>query len=96
VVVRVRGLTAARNRVSLARVDETHSNVVAAWSGEQAWPDPETWRRLHAADRLWEQQVPDAPGQEGDRVFRYRVPMPGVIRLRLRPEPASFDQKEGK
>jgi xylan 1,4-beta-xylosidase len=70
---------------SLARIDANHSNVAAHWQSDRDWPTSEQWEQLHAADKLDEQSLPDVKPVDGVVHFDLELPMPGVVRLRLRP-----------
>lgn len=70
---------------SLARIDASHSNIAAHWQSDRDWPAPEQWERLHAAGKLDEQSLPEVKPADGVARFDLELPMPGVIRLRLRP-----------
>lgn len=82
--IHITGLDAARYRPWLARVDETHSNILAHWSGSD-WPTPEEWEQLRAADRLDEQPLPEVMPRDRTVEFDLMLPMPGIVRLRLEP-----------
>ena len=86
VSVCLNNLSESRYRVQLARVDEAHSNIVAALSPEVTWPDQETWERLRALDVLHEERLPDVQPESGETTFTFLIPMPGVARLRLSAE----------
>ncbi|MBO0822655.1 MAG: xylan 1,4-beta-xylosidase, partial [Actinobacteria bacterium] len=79
----VTGLPAITYRAALARVDEQHSNVVAHCPADVIWPDPALWERLRASDTLHEEQLPDVTPDDGTAHFGFRLPMPGVARIRL-------------
>jgi xylan 1,4-beta-xylosidase len=83
--IRIDGLEAGRYDASLARVDETHSNVVRHWQGASDWPTDEQWAELHAADCLEEEALPDVESGGGTPEFAFALPMPGIARLRLVP-----------
>ena len=70
---------------SLARIDASHSNIAAYWQSDRDWPTSEEWAKLHAADKLDEQPLPDAKPTDGMAHFDFELPMPGVLRLRLMP-----------
>ncbi|HET9919499.1 MAG TPA: hypothetical protein VFQ30_06640, partial [Ktedonobacteraceae bacterium] len=70
---------------SLARIDATHSNILSRWNPEDAWPTPEQWAQLHAADILDEQPLPDVVAHNGSISFDFDLPMPGVVRLLITP-----------
>jgi xylan 1,4-beta-xylosidase len=82
--VRVEGLGSRRYRVRIARVDQAHSNIAATVQVAQ-WPSPEQWRQLHAADRLWEEDLGVLVAEAGALHLSLALPMPGVARLRLEP-----------
>jgi xylan 1,4-beta-xylosidase len=79
----VTGLDDTRRQVWLARVDEHHSNIVAACPADVVWPDPALWARLRASDRLDEEQLPDVSPDGGAVHFDFHLPMPGIARIRL-------------
>ena len=81
--VHISNLPRSHYEVHVARVDQTHSNIVAALSPEIAWPDQETWSRLRARDVLHEERLADVEPQDGEATITLRIPMPGVARLRL-------------
>lgn len=89
VEVAVGGLAALRYRCEHVRIDGEHSNILAAWRrlGAPDWPDVRGWEELRRADRLEELEEPrwlDAADDGGK--LQFRLPMPGVSRLRLVPE----------
>jgi xylan 1,4-beta-xylosidase len=67
------------------RIDESHSNIRAAWrhvGGGTDWPTPAQWDELHAADALEEFTPPQHVHTSGEPVtFRFGLPMPGVSYL---------------
>jgi xylan 1,4-beta-xylosidase len=77
----VTGLPAATYHPTLARVDEQHSNVAAHCPADVDWPDDALWARLHAADHLHEERLPDVSGDAAS--FDFPLPMPGIARIRL-------------
>jgi xylan 1,4-beta-xylosidase len=79
----VAGLAHRRYEARLARVDQHHSNVVAACPADVTWPDEALWERLRAADGLHEEQLPDVAPSGGAADFSFDLPMPGVARIRL-------------
>jgi xylan 1,4-beta-xylosidase len=83
VTVRLTGLPAASYAVELARVDEQHSNIKAAWSGAD-WPDPGEWERLREADRLHTERIEDLDASDGTGTVTVTLPQPGVVRIRLK------------
>jgi xylan 1,4-beta-xylosidase len=74
--LRVTGLPDADHRVSLARVDATHSNIVAHCPSDVDWPDDALWQRLRALDRLHEEPLPATD-------IEFPLPLPGVARIRI-------------
>jgi xylan 1,4-beta-xylosidase len=80
----VTGLDAGRYEVRLARVDQRHSNPVAHWPADVEWPDENQWARLRDHDELHEERRPDIVASgDGSARFDFRLPMPGVARIRL-------------
>jgi xylan 1,4-beta-xylosidase len=89
VTVTVRGLPAGTVEVRHWRVDEEHSNVVAAWrdlgGAERAWPEAAEWDRLREADRLAELEPPRTVevGADGELELSLRLPHPGISYLAI-------------
>src|SRR6266567_4059339 len=83
--VRVEQLAQRAYRCSLARIDAVHSSIATRWRAQDAWPTPEQWAKLHAADKLDEQPLADIVPHNGSAHFDFDLPMPGVVRLRLTP-----------
>jgi len=83
VALTVTGLGAGTYLASLARIDERHSNIVASCPPEVTWPDEALWSKLRAADKLSESRLPDVRNDDGTARFAFRLPMPGVVRIRL-------------
>jgi xylan 1,4-beta-xylosidase len=79
----VTGLPAITYHPALARVDERHSNVVSLCPADVTWPDDALWARLRAGDTLHEEQLPDVTPDDGTVRFGFRLPMPGIARIRL-------------
>ena len=73
------------------RIDEGHSNVVAAWERMRAgaaWPSREQWAELAEVNTLDELSPPGPPaagGGDGHLEFSFDLPMPGVSYLELIP-----------
>ena len=65
---------------TLARVDETHSNIARHWHGERPWPTETELAELRAADVL---DVEDLGSIDGN--VSIQLPMPGIARLRIAP-----------
>ena len=84
-VIAISGLGDISYRASLARVDEHHSNIVARCPAEVTWPDAILWKKLRAADRLHDEQLPSVRPDGGTATFELELPMPGVARIRLSP-----------
>jgi xylan 1,4-beta-xylosidase len=67
------------------RIDESNSNIKAAWrniGGDTPWPSPAQWDELRAADVLAEFAPPQHVSTSGEPVtFRFGLPMPGVSYL---------------
>ncbi|MEA2627930.1 MAG: xylan 1,4-beta-xylosidase [Chloroflexota bacterium] len=85
----VTGLGEPEYRVTLARIDEQHSNVVALCPDEVTWPDEALWAQLRAHDELYEEHLPDIARDRFPADLNFVVPMPGVVRIRLIPAPSS-------
>ena len=83
--LRVEGLAGRSYRADLARVDRAHSSVADRRVGENGWPAPEEWARLHSEDRLDVEDLGERGPDAGVLTFEYPLPMPGVARLRLTP-----------
>ncbi|HYK67464.1 MAG TPA: hypothetical protein VEV45_05925 [Streptosporangiaceae bacterium] len=79
----ITGLPATIRTATLARVDERHSNVVAYCPANVTWPDDALWARLRASDTLHEERLPDVTPDDGTARFGFRLPMPGIARIRL-------------
>ncbi|RIV24132.1 xylan 1,4-beta-xylosidase [Alicyclobacillaceae bacterium I2511] len=73
-------------RVTLARVDRGHSNIIRAWNEAKDWPNELEWQQLSAMDHLDEVTIHShwVLGQDTFQ-FAFDLPMPGVARLRLEP-----------
>lgn len=80
----VTGLGADRYQARLARVDQSHSNPMTHCPADVTWPDEQLWARLRERDELHTQRLPDVvPDDDGTARFEFRLPMPGVTRIRL-------------
>jgi xylan 1,4-beta-xylosidase len=79
------GLPGERYSAAIARVDEDHSNLAGRVGGDAGWPAPERWDELRRTDRLDEEQLPAREPTAGRLELELRLPMPGVVRLRLEP-----------
>jgi xylan 1,4-beta-xylosidase len=71
--------------VELARIDELHSNIASRFPSNADWPDDEMLARLREHDELIQDQLPVRPAGADPAAFDFRLPMPGVARIRLRP-----------
>jgi xylan 1,4-beta-xylosidase len=78
---------------TLARIDQSHSNIKAGYPDDVEWPDAELWRELHAADRLYEEPLPEAAPSAGAAEFHLALPQPGVARIRLTPSTTDPDTR---
>ncbi|MHB1500660.1 MAG: GH39 family glycosyl hydrolase [Candidatus Dormibacteria bacterium] len=85
VQLRVEGLVNPEYRASLARVDQSHSNITARSAPDLVWPSPEEWATLRAADHLHQEDLGVLRPVEGQVALTIDLPMPGIIRLRLVP-----------
>ena len=88
VTLEVTGLAAGEYRVEHHRVDDEHSNIVRTWEalGGGAWPTPETWARLRAADEL-EPLLTDERlrvGADGVAHLAFDLPMPAISFVEIR------------
>jgi xylan 1,4-beta-xylosidase len=80
------GLSPGRWTLRHRRIDTTHSNLAAHWSGGD-WPDDAGWRRLHELDRLEELAPAKAVdvGVDGRLVHAFDLPMPSVSLIEVLP-----------
>jgi xylan 1,4-beta-xylosidase len=83
ITVSIGGLDQPTYEVRLARVDATHSNILAGYPSDVAWPGPKLWQQLQAADRLDEEQLSDVQPESGATHLDFTLPMPAVARIRL-------------
>jgi xylan 1,4-beta-xylosidase len=72
--------------VSIARVDNTHSNIAQHWQSEQDWPTTDQWDMLRSVDKLHETIHPNLVIDEGKASLTLDLPMPGIVRVRLAPQ----------
>jgi xylan 1,4-beta-xylosidase len=72
-------------QVRLARVDQQHSNIVAAVPADTQWPDEATWQSLRTHNHLYEESVDAVTAGQSNATFDIALPMPGVARIRLTP-----------
>jgi xylan 1,4-beta-xylosidase len=91
VAVTVDGLADWPYTATLARVDALHSNILVGYPNAVDWPDTQEWRRLRAADVLYEEQLPNVPPEQRTTGFELALPQPGVARLRLVPQKAPIN-----
>jgi xylan 1,4-beta-xylosidase len=83
--IRVEGLPADRYSGSVARIDEEHSNLARRWNTKADWPTAGQWEELRRTDTLDEEDLPAQISRAGRLELEFRLPMPGVVRLRLVP-----------
>jgi xylan 1,4-beta-xylosidase len=76
--LRLQGLPAGR--ATLARIDRDHTNLVARWSGERAWPTEAELVDLREGDVLDTEELGEIAGE-----LTIALPMPGIARLRITP-----------
>ncbi|MGI8880935.1 MAG: GH39 family glycosyl hydrolase [Jatrophihabitans sp.] len=81
--LRIAGLDEVARTATIARVDATHSNILAGYPEDVDWPDAALWEQLHAADHLDEEQLQDVLTTDGAVVADFALPMPGIARIRL-------------
>jgi heme oxygenase len=81
----VDGLDTDGYRVSLARIDAHHSNLLDEYPDDVAWPDDELWQSLRERDALDEHELRPIGAGESRASLEITVPMPGVARVRLTP-----------
>jgi xylan 1,4-beta-xylosidase len=73
-------------RVSVARIDDEHSNV-RRHAPDDDWPDAAGWMRLQADDVLHVEDWGRHEAEDGVVEVTVALPMPGVVRVRLSPHP---------
>ncbi|WP_276973692.1 GH39 family glycosyl hydrolase [Ferrimicrobium acidiphilum] len=78
-------LAAAMYDVSIARVDQEHSNIVAHLPQSTQWPDEIQWEELRRLDRLFVEERESLAPTEGRAEITLVLSHPGVVRLRLAP-----------
>ncbi len=85
--VKIENVPQRSYKVTLARVDELHSNIARAWQNEhQPWPDESQWQTLRNMDHLFEMTVAENVNfQNGIFEYALDLPMPGIARIRLIP-----------
>ncbi len=82
----VDGLPPGSFLVRHRRIDATHSNITAHWSGGD-WPDDAGWQRLAAADRL-EELEPERSvtvADDGRFSLEFDLPMPSISLVEVLP-----------
>jgi xylan 1,4-beta-xylosidase len=82
----IAGLPDTDYHATLTRVDETHSNILAGYPADVAWPDEQLWQQLRARDELFSDELAPLTPSEGSASLSLELPMPGIARLRLVPE----------
>jgi xylan 1,4-beta-xylosidase len=83
ITLTIGGLDEPAYEATLARVDATHSNILANYPADVQWPEAKLWQQLQVADRLDEEQLPDVRPESGAAHFDFTLPMPAVARIRL-------------
>jgi xylan 1,4-beta-xylosidase len=78
-------------QVELARIDELHSNIASRFPSNTDWPDDEALSRLRGHDELAVDLLPARPAGDDTAALDFRLPMPGVARIRLRPDTGTPD-----
>ena len=85
--VRIEGLDVRGQRgerpVSLALVDQHHSNILDGYPADTPWPDPDLWDALRARDRLHTEPLEPVPDGTDAVEIELHLPMPGVARIRV-------------
>jgi xylan 1,4-beta-xylosidase len=85
--VRVEGLTGDDTHgdrpVSLALVDQHHSNILDGYPADTPWPDPALWAELRARDRLHTEPLEPVPDGASAVEIELHLPMPSVARIRV-------------
>jgi xylan 1,4-beta-xylosidase len=71
--------------VDLARIDEQHSSIASRFPADDDWPDPHELSRLRHYDELARDEMPLRPAGDDTAALDFRLPMPGVARIRLHP-----------
>ncbi|WP_116998146.1 GH39 family glycosyl hydrolase [Desertimonas flava] len=84
------GLPPGAYRVRHRRLDQQHSDLDAAWRAmrrdDQAWPDPDQWELLAAADHLEDHEPPtELEIAGGELTMQFALPMPSVSLIELTP-----------
>ncbi|KJF16668.1 GH39 family glycosyl hydrolase [Acidithrix ferrooxidans] len=85
VTLNIAGLQPNTYRLSLARVDEEHSNIIRHLPEGVAWPDSEQWDELRRWDYLFEESLANQNPIKGTIAVKVFLPHPSVVRLRLCP-----------
>jgi xylan 1,4-beta-xylosidase len=79
----VTGLDAVAHQITVARIDESHSNISRHCPPDVEWPDAALWTELRTNDELHEERLPDVTPLNGTALIDVDLPMPGVARIRL-------------
>jgi len=89
ITLNVSGLKTRRYRLRHRRLDEAHSNLVAAWAdigGTADWPDEGQWAEIEAADRLDDLDAERDVETSSDALeLAFELPMPSVSLVELSP-----------
>ena len=83
--LRVEALDGERYAASLARIDDSHSNLLRDSPHDRDWPSAAEWDELRRRDRLDEEGLGVLEAGGGAVEVTLALPMPGVARLRLSP-----------
>ena len=90
VTLRLTGLERGPHRLRHRRLDEAHSNLVAAWAELGAgadWPDEGQWQRLADGNQLDELEPPRTiDASSGSVELAFDLPMPSISLIELTPE----------
>lgn len=77
------GLGGGTHTATVARVDAQHSNILRGYPDGLDWPEEALMAELHERDRLDIETLAEVSGPSAS--FEFRLPMPGIARLRLSP-----------
>jgi xylan 1,4-beta-xylosidase len=83
--LRVEGLAEGRYGLTVARIDDGHSNLLRDWRRSGDWPSGDEWEELRSRDRLDEEDLGGVDVASGALETTLALPMPGVARLRVSP-----------
>jgi xylan 1,4-beta-xylosidase len=77
------GLDPTLDRVDLALIDSSHSNIASRCPADVEWPDAALWTELRANDHLYEHHLGNITPVNGTASVDLELLMPGVARIRL-------------